>query len=58
MTFTDKAGIHKDKTGNDCPSLAFKVTGRGCGGICTDTVMCVECGQEFEAVEKKLLKRA
>ena len=54
MTFIDKAGKHKDKAGNDCTSLAFEVTGRGCGGIYTDTVSCFECGQEFEAIEKKL----
>jgi ferredoxin-like protein FixX len=57
MRFTDKAGKHKDKAGNDCPSLAFKVTKRGCGGIYTDTAACIECGQEFEVVEKKLRKK-
>jgi hypothetical protein len=55
-TFTDKAGKHTDRAGNDCPSLAFRVTGRGRGGI-PDTIKCVKCGQEFEAIDGKLLKK-
>jgi hypothetical protein len=53
-TFTDKAGEHTEKAGNDCPLLTFKVTRRGRGGV-PDTVKCVECGKEGEAVDNKLL---
>jgi hypothetical protein len=56
-TFTDNEGKHRDNAGNDCPSRQFKVSGCGRGGIYTHTVKCVECGKEFEALEKRLRKK-